>query len=134
MNWLAITCITTGEQLQEYINQFKLNVIQAKFDETKDAATLISYFLTGIPIGLMQHVQAMDTVPTTTIGWYEKAAHFCFQGEIAYKIAMMHQGPVLQNPHPNFTHHPQTSRLTQDPTAMDIDALNLSLIEQSRCL
>ena len=90
MSWLTTTYITTGEQLQEYINQFKLNVVQAKYDETKDAATLISYFLTGIPIGLMQHVQAMDTVPTTIIGWYEKAAHFCFQREIAHKIAMMH--------------------------------------------
>ena len=42
MNWLATTCIATGEQLQEYINQFKLNVIRTKYDESKDAATLIS--------------------------------------------------------------------------------------------
>ena len=54
MNWLATTCIAAGEQLQEYINQFKLNVVHAKYDKTKDAATLISYFSTGIPVGIMQ--------------------------------------------------------------------------------
>ena len=48
MNWLATTCINNGDQLQEYLNKFKLNVIWAKYDETKDAATLISYFSTGI--------------------------------------------------------------------------------------
>ena len=83
MNWLTTTRIATGEQLQEYINQFKLNVVHAKYDETKDAATLISYFSTGIPIGLMQHIQAMDNFPATIAGWYEKAAHFCLQQEIA---------------------------------------------------
>ena len=65
MNWLATTHISTGEQLQEYINQFKLNIRRAKYDETKDATTLISYFSTRIPVGIMQCVQAMDTVPTT---------------------------------------------------------------------
>ena len=53
MNWLATTCITAGEQLQQYINQFKLNVVHTKYDEIKDATTLISYFLTGIPIRIM---------------------------------------------------------------------------------
>ena len=77
MSWLATTHIATREQLQEYTNQFKLNVVHAKYNETKDAATLISYFSTGIPVGIMQHVQAMDTIPTTIAGWYEKAAHFC---------------------------------------------------------
>ena len=72
MNWLATTHIATGEQLQEYINQFKLNVIHAKYDEIKDTNTLISYFLTGIPIRIMQWVQAMDNVPTTIASWYEK--------------------------------------------------------------
>ena len=77
MNWLATTRIATGEQLQEYINQFKLNVIRTKYNETKDAATLISYFSTGIPIGLMQRIQAI--VPVTIAGWYKKAAHFRLQ-------------------------------------------------------
>ena len=54
MNWLATTCIATGEQLQEYINQFKLNVVHVKYNEIKDAATHISYFSTGIPVGIMQ--------------------------------------------------------------------------------
>ena len=54
MNWLATTHIAAGEQLQEYINQFKLNIIHTKYDEIKDAATLISYFLTGIPVRIMQ--------------------------------------------------------------------------------
>ena len=54
MNWLATTHIATGEQLQEYINQFKLNIVHAKYDEIKDTTTLISYFLTGIPIRIMQ--------------------------------------------------------------------------------
>ena len=83
MNWLATTCIATGEQLQEYINQFKLNVIRAKYNKVKDATSLISYFSTGIPVRIMQQVQAMDNVPTTITGWYEKAAHFCLQREIA---------------------------------------------------
>ena len=79
MNWLATTRITTGEQLQEYINQFKLNIIHTKYNETKDAATLISYFSTGIPVGLMQRIQAMGSVPATIAGWYEKATHFHLQ-------------------------------------------------------
>ena len=107
MNWLTTTRIATGEQLQEYINQFKLNIVHAKCDKVKDAATLVSYFLTGIPIGIMQWVQAMDNVPTTIIGWYEKAAHFHLQREIAQKIALMHWGPTPQNTHPNFTHRPR---------------------------
>ena len=53
MNWLTTTCITTGEQLQEYTNHFKLNIVSAKFDETKDTITLISYYSAGIPVGLM---------------------------------------------------------------------------------
>ena len=92
MNWLTTTHITAGEQLQEYINQFKLNVIHAKYNKIKDAATLISYFSMGIPIGLMQCIQAMDNVPTTIAGWYEKAAHFCLQREIAQRISLMHRG------------------------------------------
>ena len=83
MNWLTTTRNAAGEQLQEYINQFKLNIVHAKYDKTKDAATLISYFSTGIPVGIMQRVQAMDNVPTTIISWYETAAHFCLQREIA---------------------------------------------------
>ena len=90
MNWLTTTRIATGEQLQEYINQFKLNVVRAKYDEIKDTATLISYFSTGIPVRIMQRVQAMDNVPTTITGWYKKATHFRLQREIARKITMMH--------------------------------------------
>ena len=134
MNWLATTCIATGDQLQEYTNQFKLNVVCVKYNETKDATTLISYVSTGIPVGIMQCIQAMDTVPTTITGWYEKAAHFHLQREIAQKIVLIHRGPVPQNPRTNFTHHPQTSHPIQDPNAMDIDALNLSPVERSCCL
>ena len=54
MNWLATTRIATGEQLQEYINQFKLNIMHTEYNEIKDAATLISYFSTGILVGIMQ--------------------------------------------------------------------------------
>ena len=129
MNWLATTHIATREQLQEYINQFKLNVVHAKYDEIKDATTLISYFSTRIPIGLMQHIQAMDNIPATIAGWYKKAAHFCLQREIAQRIASMHQGSAPQNTHLNIVHHPQMSRPTNNPNAMDIDALNLSQIE-----
>ena len=97
MNWLATTRIATGEQLQEYINHFKLNVVHTKYDEVKDTATLISYFSTGIPIRLMQHIQAMDNIPSTIARWYEKAAHFCLQREITRCIASMHQGTAPQN-------------------------------------
>ena len=90
MSWLTTMCITTEEQLQEYTNQFKLNVIHAKYDETKDTATLISYFSTRIPVGIMQCVQAMDTIPTTITSWYEKATHFYLQREITQKIATIH--------------------------------------------
>ena len=134
MNWLATTHIAIGEQLQEYINQFKLNIVCAKYNKIKDAATLISYFSTGIPIRIMQRVQAMDNVPTTITGWYKKAAHFHPQREIARKIALMHRGLTSQNTHPNFTHRPQTLRPAHNPNTMDINALNLSPVERSRCL
>ena len=134
MNWLTTTHITTGEQLQEYINQFKLNIVHATYDKVKDTATLISYFSTRIPIRIMQRVQAMDNVPTTIAGWYETAAHFHLQREIAWKIALMYRGPAPQNARPNFTHCPQTSHPTHDPNTMDIDALNLSPVERSCCL
>ena len=98
MNWLSTTCIDSGEQLQEYINTFKLNVVRAKYDKLKDAATLISYFLAGLPTRIMHCVQAMDTVPTTLAVWYEKATHFRLQKEIAQKIALMHQGNGPQSP------------------------------------
>ena len=128
MNWLATTRIATGEQLQEYINHFKLNVVRAKYDETKDTATLISYFSTGIPVRLMQRIQAMDNIPSTIAGWYEKATHFRLQREIACHITTMHQGSAPQNSQPTLVHRPQTSHPT-DPNTMDIDALNLSPIE-----
>ena len=54
MSWLSTTHIATGEQLQEYTNQFKLNVVCAKYNKTKDAAILISYFFTGILVRIMQ--------------------------------------------------------------------------------
>ena len=65
MNWLSTTHINFREQLQEYINTFKLNVVHAKYDEVKDATTLISYFSTGVPTWIMHRIQAMDMVPTT---------------------------------------------------------------------
>ena len=131
MNWLSTTRINSGEQLREYINMFKLNVVRAKYDETKDAATLISYFSTGVPTWIMHRIQAMDTVPTTLVLWYEKAAHFHLQKEIARKIALMHHRNAPQPPHTN-----QSPRLLNscDPNAMDIDVLNLSPVERSCCL
>ena len=65
MNWLSTTCIDSGEQLQDYINRFKLNIVCAKYNKVKDAATLISYFKTRIPMWIMHHIQGMDTIPTT---------------------------------------------------------------------
>ena len=133
MNWLSTTRINAGEQLQEYINTFKLNVVCTKYDETKDAATLISYFSAGLPTWIMHRIQAMDTIPTTLALWYEKAAHFCLQKEIARKIALMHHGnapsPPRINQNPCLNPRPP-----RDPNAMDIDALNLSPVERSCCL
>ena len=134
MNWLSTTCINAGEQLQEYINTFKLNVVRAKYNETKDAATLISYFSAGIPTWIMHHIQAMDTVPTTLTLWYEKAAHFRLQKEIARKIALMHHGNAPPPPHTNQNLCSPNSCPPRDPNAMDIDALNLSPVERSCCL
>ena len=134
MNWLSTTRINAGEQLQEYINTFKLNVVCAKYDETKDAATLISYFSAGLPTWIMHRIQAMDTVPTTLALWYEKAAHFRLQKEIARKIALMHHGNVPPPPRTNQYSRAPNSRPPRDPNAMDIDALNLSPVERSCCL
>ena len=53
MNWLSTTCINNGEQLQDYINRFKPNIVHAKYDKVKDTATLILYFQTGIPTWIM---------------------------------------------------------------------------------
>ena len=133
MNWLSTTHINSGEQLQEYINTFKLNVVRAKYDEMKDAATLISYFSAGAPTWIMHRIQAMDTIPTTLTLWYEKAAHFHLQKEIARKIALVHHGNA---PPPRSNQSPRlpNSRPSRDPNAMDIDALNLSPVEWSRCL
>ena len=113
---------------------FKLNVVRAKYDELKDTATLISYFSTGIPTWIMHRIQAMDTVPTTLTLWYKKAAHFHLQKEIARKITLMHHGNSSQpsRTHQNF--RPPNSRPSRNPNAMDIDALNLSPVERSRCL
>ena len=90
MSWLSTTHINSGEQLQEYINVFKLNIVRAQYDKLKDAATLISYFSAGLPTWIMHHIQTMDMVPTTLAGWYEKAAYFRLQKEIARKIALTH--------------------------------------------
>ena len=134
MNWLSTTCIDSGEQLQEYINTFKLNIVHTKYDELKDTATLISYFSAGVPTWIMHRIQAMDTVPTTLTLWYEKAAHFRLQKEIAQKIALMHRGNRPQLPRTNQSFHSLNPRPFRDPNAMDIDALNLSPVEQSCCL
>ena len=134
MNWLSTTHINSGEQLQEYINMFKLNVIHAKYNELKDATTLISYFSAGVPTWIMHRIQAMDTVPTTLALWYEKAAHFRLQKEIARKIALMHHGNGPQPPHTNQGFRPSNPHPSRDPNAMDIDALNLSPVECSCCL
>ena len=77
----------------------------------------------------MHHIQAMDTVPTTLTLWYEKAAHFHLQKEIARKIALMHHGNAPQPPHINQNSRLTNSRPSRDPNAMDIDALNLSPVE-----
>ena len=134
MNWLSTTHIDSGDQLQEYINKFKLNIICAKYDKTKDATTLISYFKTGIPMWIMHYIQSMDTIPTIIIGWYDKAAHFHLQKEITCKVALMHWGTTPQTSWYENTSWPMTSHLIRDPNAMDIDALNLSPVEQSCCL
>ena len=134
MNWLSTTRINDGEQLQEYINMFKLNVVHAKYDETKDAATLISYFSAGLPTWIMHRIQAMDTIPTTLALWYEKAAHFHLQKKIARKITLMHHGNVSPPPRTNQNLRSPNSRPPRDPNAMDIDALNLSPVKRSHCL
>ena len=134
MNWLSTTRINSGEQLQEYINMFKLNIVRAKYDELKDATTLISYFSAGVPTWIMHRIQAMDTVPTTLALWYEKVAHFRLQKEIAWKIALTHRGNSPQPLRTNQNFHSPNPRPSRDPNAMDIDALNLSPIEQSHCL
>ena len=133
MNWLSTTHINSGEQLQEYINTFKLNVVRAKYNEMKDTATLISYFSAGVPTWIMHCIQAMDTVPTTLALWYEKAAHFHLQKEITRKIALMHHGSAQP---PCTTQSPRSSnfRPPRDPNTMDIDMLNLSPVERSHCL
>ena len=33
MSWLSTIRIDSGEQLQEYINMFKLNIVRAQYDE-----------------------------------------------------------------------------------------------------
>ena len=129
MNWLSTTRVNSGEQLQEYINMFKLNIVCAKYDKLKDATTLISYFSAGVPTWIMHRIQAMDTVPTTLALWYKKAAHFHLQKEIARKIALMHHGNSSQPPCTHQSFHPPTSRPSRDPNAMDINALNLSPVE-----
>ena len=136
MNWLSTTTtrIDSREQLQEYINMFKLNVVCTKYDKLKDAATLISYFSAGVPTWVMHHIQAMDMVPTTLTLWYEKATHFCLQKEITQKIALMHRGNAPQSLHTNQSLHPSNPRPSHDPNGMDIDALNLSPVERSHCL
>ena len=134
MNWLSTTRINSGEQLQEYINTFKLNVVRAKYDEVKDTATLISYFSAGVPTWIMHLIQAMDTVPTTLALWYEKAAHFRLQKEITRKIALMHHGNTPQPPRINQNPRLTNSLPARDPNTMDIDALNLSPVERSHCL
>ena len=108
MNWLSTTHINSREQLQEYINMFKLNVVRTKYDELKDTATLISYFSMGVPTWIMHHIQAMDMVPTTLALWYKKAAHFRLQKEIAQKIALMHRGNGPQPPRTNQSFTRQT--------------------------
>ena len=110
---------------------FKLNIVHAKYDEVKDAATLISYFSTGVPTWIMHRIQAMDMVPTTLALWYEKAAHFHLQKEIARKITLMHHGNGPQLPCTNQGPRPLNSRPPRDSNAMDIDALNLSPVECS---
>ena len=129
MNWLSTTRINSGEQLQGYINTFKLNVVRTKYDEVKDAATLISYFSAGVPTWIMHRIQAMDTVPTTLALWYEKATHFRLQKEIARKIALMHHGNAPQPPCTNQSPRSSNSHPPRDPNTMDIDALNLSPVE-----
>ena len=134
MSWLSTTHIDSGEQLQEYINTFKLNVVQAQYNEQKDTATLISYFSTGLPTWIMHRIQAMDTVPTTLAAWYEKAAHFRLQREIVRKIALTHQGGNSQSLRTNQNSCLANPRPPRDPNAMDIDTLNLTPTERSRCL
>ena len=134
MNWLSTTHIDSREQLQEYINMFKLNIVHAKYNKLKDTATLISYFSAGVPTWIMHHIQAMDTVPTTLALWYEKATHFCLQKEIARKIALMHCGNGPQPPRTNQSFRPSNPHPSRDPNTMDINVLNLSPVEHSRCL
>ena len=134
MNWLSTTHIDSGEQLQEYINMFKLNVVCAKYDELKDATTLISYFSAGVPTWIMHRIQAMDTVPTTLALWYKKAAHFRLQKEIARKITLTHRGNSPQLSHSNQSFRSPNPHPSCNPNAMDIDTLNLSPVERSCCL
>ena len=134
MNWLSTTCIDSGEKLQEYINTFKLKIVHAKYDELKDATTLISYFSAGVPTWIMHCIQAMDTVPTTLALWYEKAAHFHLQKEIARKITLTHHRNSPQLSRINQSFRSQNPRPSHDLNTMDIDALNLSPVEHSHCL
>ena len=117
MNWLSTTRINSREQLQEYINMFKLNVGCAKYDKLKDAATLISYFSTGAPTWIMHRIQAMDTVPTTLALWYKKAAHFRLQKEITQRSPsrIEEMGPNRPTSTKVLTHQTLVPLTTQTP-------------------
>ena len=82
----------------------------------------------------MHRIQAMDTVPTILALWYKKAAHFRLQKEIAQKIAIMHHGNNPQPPRTNQSFRLSNPHPSRDLNAMDINALNLSPVEHSRCL
>ena len=72
MNWLATTCITTGEQLQEYINQFKLNIIHAMYNEIKTPPPLSPISQPESRLGLCSESRLWTTSPPPLLGGMRK--------------------------------------------------------------
>jgi hypothetical protein len=114
--------------LEKYIAQFKSNVALAGIT---DPNVLVGYFAAGLHPKLMEHMMFMETLPTTTNKWYEKATTFQIQWQCTKEIATRNGEPSKQK------YHSFVPKTTHNPNTMIVDIIKVSKLtpeERKRCM
>ena len=116
MNHLVQNLRDHEEGFQKYIMDFQLATAQTGI---KDEEILIEAFTTGLDPSLGQMVLSVKDIPTMLNEWIRQASKFHAQQK---QITALQGGGSIRSFLP---------RTTQDPNAMDIDAIYLSPVERA---
>lgn len=111
-----------GMTADEYIAQFRTAATRSGI---KEDASLIDYFMDGLPIPLMEKVSMMDSAPITIEGWYTQASKYNNQYRRTKAIALRMRGGTHRDEKKKKYNFSTPRYVPKDPNAMDVDRMTI---------